>query len=121
MRAKTVNENIEFERGRDPKESMGIGEEEIRLVNKLDRLARKYGFEKSPVTKEDLEEGIRIVQKWLNPEDETQIILYIDEEWTDGGYMINYEDLNGSGNDSADQWLDQEEWEYHYGEDAEMY
>lgn len=120
MRAKTVNENVSFERGQDPKESMGIGDEEIRLVNKLDRLASNHGFEKVPLDPEDEEDGIRNIQRWYSKENECQIVLHNHENWAPGGYWINYEDLAGSGNDPAEMWLNPQEWEDHYGEDVIM-
>ena len=109
-----------FVRGQDPREQMDIGDVEAQTINKLDRLARKYGFEKAELDPRDEEDGIINIQRWFQPEDEVQILLYKDEEW-DSGLMINWEDLEGSGNDSAEQWLDPNEWEYHYGEDREMY
>jgi len=119
MRAKTVYEAVDFQRGQDPKEAMGIGNQEIQLINKLDRLARKYGFQKVPLDKRDEQDGVINIQKWFNPDPELeiQIILYRDddEDW-DGEYWINYEDLDGSGNDEAEIWLDPEEWEEHYGD-----
>ena len=121
MRARTVNENISFERGADPKEAMGIGDEEIQIINKIDRLASKYGFEKVPLDPEDEEEGIRNIQRWYSNENECQILLYDHEDWNPGELWINHEDLAGSGNDPVEQWLNPLEWEGHYGEDAEWY
>ena len=121
MRAKTVYEAVGFERGLDPKEAMGIGNEEIQLINKLDRLAKKYGFKKFPLDKGDEEDGIINIRKWFNPDPnfETQIILYRDEDWEEGGYWLNWEDREGSGNDPVEIWLDPEVWEEHYGGDIE--
>jgi len=120
MRAKKVYEAVDFQRGQDPKEAMGIGREEIRLINKLDRLAQKYGFQKVPIEKTDEQDGIINIQKWFNPDPELemQIMLYRDddEDWEEIGYWINYEDLDGSGNDPVEIWLDPEEWEDHYGD-----
>jgi len=121
MRAKRVNENIKFERGLDPRESMGIGDEEIQMINKLDRLASKYGFEKVPLDPEDEKEGIRNIQRWYSNENECQILLYDHDDWKSSGYWLNYEDLFGSGNDPVEQWLNPQEWEDHYGEDAWEY
>lgn len=121
MKARRVNENISFERGTDPREQMGIGDAEIQTINKLDRLARRYGFEKVELDPRDEEEGIINIQRWFDPEYEVQVLLYKHEDWKPGELFINWEDLEGSGNDSAEQWLDPNEWESHYGEDREMY
>jgi hypothetical protein len=115
MRAKKVYEAVDFQRGQDPKEAMGIGNAEFQLINKLDRLAKKYGFQKVPLDKRDEQDGVINIQKWFNSENECQIILYIDEGWDEGYYWINYEDLVSSGNDGVEIWLDPENWEYHYG------
>lgn len=122
MRARTVNETQNFERGKDPREQMGIGDAEVQTINKLDRLARKYGFEDYPILPEEEEEDIIDVKKWINPETECQIVLYKHENWNVGNLYINYEDPEGgSGNDSVESWLDPERWEYYYGEDRGNY
>jgi len=43
MRAQFVNENISFERGRDPKAVMGLGNEEDRIIGKLEELQKLIG------------------------------------------------------------------------------
>jgi len=51
VKAKFVYENMGFERGQDPKSSMGIGKKEFRLLTRLDAIAKNFGFERMPIEK----------------------------------------------------------------------
>jgi len=46
MRAKYIYENIEFERGIEPRDAMGIGDEGIKYTKKLDKIAKEMYFRK---------------------------------------------------------------------------
>jgi len=63
MKAKFVYENMEFERGQDPKDAMGIGSDLFRYTKILDKFAEKWGFKES--------HGMtNYHKKWIrNPED----------------------------------------------------
>ena len=50
MKAQFVFENIDFERGKDPKEAMGIGNEDHRMINSLDKMAKKIGMKLAHVS-----------------------------------------------------------------------
>ena len=53
MRARTVNENINFERGRDPRKSMGIGSEEY--IYSMDWPTTKFSLKNVILNNPDLE------------------------------------------------------------------
>lgn len=64
MKARKVYEAIEFERGRDPKETMDIGNKGYKILKKLDSIAKKFGLKKSSL--EGLNKEVAIA-KWDLP------------------------------------------------------
>lgn len=72
MKAKKVYESIDFERGKDPKEVMGIGREDSRIINKLDTIAKNMGFSKEEPTDDERDHFLiarspmeNILVKWV--------------------------------------------------------
>ncbi len=117
MRARTVNETVDFERGIDPKESMGIGNRKVQIINKLDRLAKKYGLVPAEFGPEHEEEAVINIRRWVLPEiesdDGVEVHLYRDKLSPDDPdyWEIFFSTPNGmSGNDGIDDWLDEETW-----------
>jgi hypothetical protein len=78
MRAKTVNEDVNFERGRNPKESMGIGGLELseEFEERMDQLKMKV-------------DGIKATEDedWINYLEETFIGKKITAEMTTMPFM----------------------------------
>ena len=116
MKAKTVNENVNFERGLDPKEAMGIGHEETQIIRKLDRLAKKYEFHEAPFGSQHEQEGIVNIKRWVNDEeyvdDEIEVLLFKDESVNQLGIYFN--GFNGDGQDPVDIWLHADTWENYF-------
>ena len=104
MRARSVNENIRFERGQDPKDSMELGRKEVRVGNMMNKLALKYGFKE---VEPEIQPEIESIRKWeLGDEDSTTILLFKE------GKMLNvhFSDEYGDGVDDYEDWLDEETW-----------
>lgn len=113
MRAKQIT----FERGIDPKEAMSIGNKGIQIINKLDRLAKKYGLIPAEFGPEHEENAIINIQRWVLPDiesdDGVEVHLYIDKLSPDDPdyWEIFFSSPSGmSGNDDVEDWLDEETW-----------
>jgi hypothetical protein len=77
MKALKIYEALSFERNKDPKESMGIGSEEFRMVNKLDKELSPLGFIKNG--KRDMRsqsDYMKSIESWIKKNDKTFIHLY---------------------------------------------
>jgi hypothetical protein len=117
-RLRNANESINFERGQDPREAMGIGHEETQIIRKLDRLAKKYEFHEAPFGPQHEEEGVINIKRWVNDEeyvdDEIEVLLFKDEENDQLGIYFN--GFNGDGIDPVDAWLHADTWENYFME-----
>lgn len=45
-RLSSIKESVSFERREEPKDSLGIGNPDVRMINKIDRIAMSLGFQK---------------------------------------------------------------------------
>ena len=72
MKAQLVYENLDFERGIDPKTSLGIGLGEVaNYISEFDKRAKKYGFyqipiEKCPTSKYEVNDYIKDYMAWTD-------------------------------------------------------
>lgn len=64
MRAKCVYEDISFERGKDPKDVLDIGDKGMRIYKKLSDIAKSLGIKETSI--DDLNEKLAIAA-WKNP------------------------------------------------------
>ena len=81
MKAQFVYENINFERGGDPKDAMDIGDRDARMINRLDSLLISFGFKKfDEITFED-DFYMKDLAEWHSPE-YGKAVLY---KYTDSG------------------------------------
>lgn len=53
MRAKFVNEDIKFERGKEPKTVMGLGDPTVQIVNAVKEVAKRYDVDEKDVDIDD--------------------------------------------------------------------
>lgn len=44
-----INESVNFERGQDPKDSLNIGRADIRRIQRVEKIADRFGFKRVPV------------------------------------------------------------------------
>lgn len=123
MKARFVYEELDFERGRDPQEAMEIGDNRVLMIKKLDRLAEKYGFVEAEFGPEHEEEGITNIKRWVIPdsdEDDGEEVVLFTEDYYDYPSIYFRSGWGGDGQDSVDDWIDEENWERHFGEGAGM-
>lgn len=117
MRAKTVNE-ANFERGLDPKTAMGIGDKEIQTMERLDRLAKKYGFEEAPFGSQHEEGGIINIKRWVMPDtysdDDVEVLLFKQKN-SDYPPEVYYNTGYSDGQDDAEDWFDESRWKHTFG------
>ena len=127
MKARLVSEAINFERDQDPREAMGIGDEQAQTISKLDRLAKKYGFVETPFGPEHEEEGIENIKRWERPyawsDDPVEVVLFRQTGWDYDQMEIYFNTGYSDGQDDVDGWLRDEPWEYHFGklEEADIH
>lgn len=121
MRARTVNEAVDFERGIDPKEAMGIGNKGIQIINKLDRLAKKYGLVPAEFGPEHEDEAVINIRRWVLPDiesdDDVEVHLYREQVLPDNPdyWEIFFSSPSGiNGNDAVEDWLDDEPWKDYF-------
>ena len=123
MKARFVYEELDFERGRDPQEVMEIGDKRVLMIKKLDRLAKKYGFVEAEFGPEHEEEGITNIKRWALPDsmedDGEEVVLFTEDDY-DYPSIYFRSGWGGDGQDSVEDWLDDENWERHFGEGAGM-
>lgn len=107
MKARFVLETIRFERGQDPKDAMNVGDPVVKMINKIDKVAKKFGFTKTNTIDKDKEEGVIIHQKWFN-EDNTDATLYSSDDNDELWFAIN--DSGNFVNDPARYWTHDTTW-----------
>jgi hypothetical protein len=78
MKALKIYETLSFERKKDPKESMGIGSEEFRMVNEIDKELKPMGFIKTgPADMGSQSDYMRSLEEWKKSNNEkTKINFY---------------------------------------------
>lgn len=119
---KPLQESIEFERGKDPKSSLGIGQ--LHHIEEVMRnFANKYGltevhsYEYDPRLSDDPDpkSSGQMIAKWVDGYGK-QLILYIDDKKKppSGDNIRVYWQKAAGFDDStpADQWLDEDSWRY---------
>ena len=123
MKARFVYEELDFERGIDPKESMGIGSEEVRAIKKIGRHAEARGFKEAEIGPQHEEEGIINIKRWLYhsemTDDDIEVILY-KEEGFPYELMVYVATPQGDYQDSAEDWFDEITWDENLWEANDM-
>ena len=87
MRALCVYENLDFERGMDPKKALGIGSIEAKLLNRMNLLAKAGGYT-SLRDKVAAEDGT--IGSWTKIDEDDDVILIQLLKWP-GRSMPNSE------------------------------
>jgi len=107
-----LNESISFERGRDPKEAMGIGDEGLRILNKLSTIAQSIGAEEIGI--DDLNTKM-VLGSWRIPGvegpiegiDYGRIVLYRDQA---GEYKVHTKGVRGTDVQQWQMWNSPRKW-----------
>ncbi len=135
-----MSENIRFERGKNPKDVMDIGDPKIRMISKIDHLAKEFGFEmteneETSVLQSDAYDGT-IIGKWerKNPKriprkptqkshnytqhqgplmsrlDRSQSLMLFFDEEGSDGYFVQWKSGRHTVYESAEFFLNREKW-----------
>jgi hypothetical protein len=123
-KARKIRESQDFTREGTPLEKMNIGNEDFRMIQKMDQMAKGFRFKKvdSPTTDYDLEEGYKILQKWEDYKGQWIVLeKQLDDRHTlkywaswrwkprKGGY------IGGKDTGLASPFLKKERWEEAFG------
>lgn len=109
MKALKVYENIEFERGLDPKEVLNLGP-----IGRIDQIAKDFGFERSPseadkdiaagvVADEYLDDVVATWELWEN-----LVVLLKDPDT--GEYSILATNGAWEFDDPVEEWFSNNKW-----------
>ena len=114
LRKAGITESLDFERGRDPKESMGIGNKEAQAIKKIGKHAEARGFREAEIGPQHEEEGIINIKRWLYhsdmTDDDIEVVLYKEEDYPDD-LMVYVGGPNGDYQDSAEDWFNEITWD----------
>ena len=86
--------------------------DEDEIIDKLDDLAEKHGFEEADFEDEHEEDGIINIKRWIDIESdgEKELQLYKEDDENDN-LSIFFKNGGYSGNDNVTDWLDDKMWE----------
>lgn len=135
MRAKAVNENVNFERGHDPKVAMGIGSFYKKYIDAITEMAPKYGMEPEEhyrwdyLWSSDPDNFGRIGNKvfWIGisiEEDDINISARVRNKNIGGpniGWRRNHLEYQEESTYKKPDLLDPKWWDRYYGPDHEPY
>jgi len=86
MKAQFVYENISFERDKDPKSVMGIGDPDVQAIEKVEDVLHD-GFERTDDLGEDGDQD-QDIQRWIVRGTGREVLLYRHPKM---GYMVYFD------------------------------
>lgn len=107
-----VRENINFTRSQDPKVAMDVGFPSLKLIEKIDVLAKEYNFIKVPFNESDKKiNRPYLIQKWEKKGILLKTLILFSMNMESNFYTAYYNDDNGYTMVPPEKWFNKISWE----------
>jgi len=112
---KGFNESVSFERGKEPKEAIGIGNKDIQIADKIDKVISQLGFQRRPEISVSPLNHVQDIAEWWGPRGEICIFYRSLEDDIDHNisnkYLITVTNKKGTDYDmSEDEFYNVKIW-----------